>query len=105
MPSREKLISWLGANKQIGVVFDFDRVEGKYWSSVGVQKWNSVFKVYVDEILESEMDAENYAREEIVSFTSVEEAIDFVENDTNANLEQLAPCKGQKIFNPAFDNP
>jgi hypothetical protein len=60
--------------------------------------------VYVDEIAESLMDAEEYAREETLNFTTLEEAAQYVDAHTEISFCQLRPCKGQKIFNPAFSS-
>jgi len=102
MTVNENLIRWIAGNKQIGRVFSFERNGELCWSSVAMQKWGDVIKVYVDEILESQMDAENYLREEILEFDSIESAIEFVSKSTMTDPEQLSPCKGQKIFNPKF---
>lgn len=102
MTSIDKLIFWLEDGKQIGTVFEFYKDNQKYWSSIGVQKWGNAFKVYIDEILEEEMDAENYTREEIRLFNCAVEALNFIKNYSNADIEKLSPCKGQKIFNPSF---
>lgn len=102
MTVNQNLTRWISGGKQIGKVFSFDRNGELCWSSVAIQKWGEVVKVYVDEILESQMDAEIYLREETLAFDSIESALEFVSNSTMAELEQLSPCKGQKIFNPEF---
>jgi len=104
MTVNQNLIRWISGNKQIGSVFSFERNGELCWSSVAIQKWGNVIKVYVDEIFEFQIDAENYLREEIVEFDSIESAIEFISSSTMAESEQLLPCKGQKIFNPEFSN-
>ena len=89
--------------KQVGTSFVYAINEEKHWSSVGIQKWEGSIKVYVDEIAESQMVAENFIREETRKFITVKEALVFVEQNTRAELKDLAPCKGQKVFNPKFD--
>jgi hypothetical protein len=37
------------------------------------------------------------------SFNDVQDAIDFLGLNSTIKLDDLAPCKGQKIFNPRFD--
>ena len=100
MTTKQKLARWVLENKQIGVVFSFEHHGAVYWSSVAIQKWQDVIKVYVDEILESQMHAENYSREEIAEHDSIESALEFVSTKTRAEPEMLFPCKGQKIFDP-----
>ena len=102
MLNREKLTNWLINNKQIGKTFSFEQNNELCWSSVGIQIWEGVVKVYVDEILESQMDAENYLREEILAFPDIDSALNYVADNTKAPVDELTPCKGQKIFNPKF---
>ncbi len=52
MPNTEKLIQWIEDGKQLGKVFSFNRNGKLIWSSVGIQKWQGIYKVYVDEIEE-----------------------------------------------------
>ena len=103
MVDHQKLIQWISESKQVGKVFSYDRDGELCWSSVAIQKWKGVIKVYVDEIMESQMDAENYLREEIIVFDTIESAIDYISTTTMTAPEELTPCKGQKIFNPEFD--
>lgn len=102
MSSTEQLIGWILNNKQVGDTFSFEKDGELYWSSVAIQKWRDIFKVYVDEILDSQMAAENYFRDEILIFENIEEAIEFISTNTMSSPERLKPCKGQKIFNPNF---
>ena len=88
---------------QLGSRFSFERNGYVYWSSVGLQKWVDAYKVYVDEIKEKNMAAEEYEREETNSFLSLDDALLFIELNTQCKLSDLIPCKGQKIFNPRFE--
>ena len=105
MADSEVLKKWLSEGKQVGKVNSYELTGERYWTSVGIQKWGDVVKVYVDEILESEMDAENYLREEILEFTDVNSALAYIDKNTRVTLDEIAPCKGQKIFNPRFNHP
>ncbi len=96
----QDLIRWVSENKQVGEVLSFLKDGEICWSTVAIQKWEGVFKVYVGEVLESQMVAENYQREEALEFEFVEDAIEFVSNNTKATVGNMKPCKGQKIFNP-----
>jgi tRNA threonylcarbamoyladenosine modification (KEOPS) complex Cgi121 subunit len=96
----QKLMRWLSSNKQIGESFSFNKEGEECFSSVAIQRWGDVYKVYVDEIMESQMACENYIRDEVLEFNSAEEAIEFVSIETMATLENLTPSKGQKIFDP-----
>ncbi|MEQ1965366.1 hypothetical protein ABLB69_19975 [Xenorhabdus khoisanae] len=88
--------------RQLGKSFSFSRQGELYWSSVGLQKVNGKYKVYVDEILESKMIAEEFLREECLVFDTLDEAISYINCNTETNISELAPCKGQKVFNPDF---
>jgi len=100
--NNEQQHKWISEGRQLGIRFSFIRNGNLYWSSIGIQKWGGLLKVYVDEILESEMDAENYSREELLEFSNVDNALKFISENTIVNIENLKPCKGQKIFNPEF---
>lgn len=102
MSDSEKITKWIVNNKQIGSAFSFNREGELFWSSVAIQKWDDTIKVYVDEILESKMHAEEYLREETLEFQNVTDAIEYICEHTMVDLDQLKPCKGQKIFNPKF---
>jgi len=102
MSYREKIKDGVLTNKQIGNVFSYEQDGELYWSSVAVQKWGNIIKVYVDEILESQMDTENYTRDEVLIFQNIDDAIDYIESNTKVSIDRMKPCKGQKIFNPEF---
>lgn len=103
MANIEKLREWILNNKQVGKVFSFEKNGELCWSSVAIQKHEDVIKVYVDEILESQMDAENYLREELINFVNVDDAINYVSKETMVEINDLFPCRGQKIFNPLHE--
>ncbi len=105
MTEREEVFRWVLAGKQVGVRASFELCGEVIWTSVGIQSWSERFRVYVDEIKESQMDAEEYSREEVRDFASVEEAAQYIDEHTRVTFEQLRPCKGQKIFNPGLSAP
>ena len=103
MNSFDQVINWLAAGKQIGRSFSFEKQGLVYWSSIAVQKWKDGYKVYIDEILESKMDAEEYEKELVAELQNVEDVDEFIKNNSHTSLTSLIPCKGQKIFNPSFN--
>lgn len=103
MSDIEKIIQWIESGKQLGKVFSFECNGKTIWSSVGIQKWNDIYKVYVDEIEEEKMSDEEYRRNEIQRFVNISDAISYIDSKTKMNLMDLRPCKGQKIFNPNFE--
>lgn len=103
MADIEKIIEWIENGKQLGKVFSFVRNGKTIWSSVGIQKWQNVYKVYVDEIEEEQMDAEIYLRDEINKFDNIIDALNYIDKNTQTNSLELRPCKGQKVFNPSFE--
>lgn len=98
-----KIIQLIEGEKQLGKVFSFIRDGHTIWSSVGIQKWEDVYKVYVDEIEEKSMDSENYIRDEIKKFNNLSDALKYINQNTEINSLELQPCKGQKVFNPNFE--
>lgn len=103
MNSNVNLLNIINNGKQVGIRYSFLSGNEVCWSSVGLQKWEGKYKVFIDEILESKMSSEEYLREEIVSFDSIESALEFIKNNTKVEINDLAPCKGQRIFNPKFN--
>lgn len=102
MPTIEQVIQWIENGKQLGKTFSFE-INGKtIWSSVGIQKWEGIYKVYVDEIAQENMHAEKYTRDEIRSFGNGMEALNYIEQHTRSKVSDLQVCKGRRIFNPNF---
>ena len=99
----EKIIEWIEKNKQVGKVYSYSSDTIIIWSSVGIQKWNNVYKVYIDEIEEEKMVAEEYLREESKCFDEVNKALKYVDNETQISVLELKPLKGQKVFDPSVD--
>lgn len=94
---------WLEEGKQIGKSFTYTKEGKEYYSSVGVQKWNDIYKFYFSEIEESQMAAyEDYLIEEIIEVSNLEELQNLLSQKALMHLEDLRPQKGQKIFNPNF---
>ncbi|MEL6865015.1 MAG: hypothetical protein AAFP19_11370 [Bacteroidota bacterium] len=89
--------------KQQGKTYSFEQDGETIWSSVAIQKWEGRYKVYIDEIRASKMDAEEYQKELTVSFDTLKEAAAFIAAETRIEFHELSPCKGQTIFNPQFD--
>ncbi|MBP9037178.1 MAG: hypothetical protein KBG38_05290 [Candidatus Cloacimonas sp.] len=102
MVNEDKIIELIEKGKQLGNMFSFDRSGKTIWSSVGIQKWQDIYKVYVDEIEEENMEAEIYLRDEINYFDNARDALKYIDEKTETNSLELHPCKGQKIFNPGF---
>ena len=103
MNSMESIIRTIEKGQQLGKRFSFIKDKKIIWSSIGIQKYNGNYKVYVDEIEEGKMSDGEYAREDIKVFNTISEAFDFISQTTTISWNQLSYCKGQKIFNPDFD--
>ena len=93
---------WIQRGKQVGKSFAFVRDGESVWSSVAIQKWRGAYKVYIDEIRESQMASENYDKEVLVTFSTLREAASFVAENSKTEFVKLRPCKGQTLFNPSF---
>jgi len=88
--------------KQVGVTFSVKKEGQVLWSSVAIQKWEGVYKVYIDEVFESKMDIEEYEKDILREFTSLDTALSFIRQNSSAEINSLATLKGQRIFNPKF---
>ena len=94
---------WLEAGKQVGKNTTVEKNGENYWLSVGIQKWEGIYKLYVSEIEESLMPNDDYLTEEIIRINTFEELPSVMAAKTLIKLKELTPLKGQKIFNPKFD--
>lgn len=103
MKTTEQIQAWLEAGKQLGKVFSYEHDGQVYWSSVAIQKWDGKYKLYIDEIAESAMVSEGYCREELYNLLNFDELVNAVNLKSRIQIYDMTPCKGQKIFNPAFD--
>lgn len=100
MREEEKHYHWLEAGRQIGKTFSFELNGETCWSSVGVQKLGGIYKVYIDEILESGMNAEKYLKEDLVELQTIDAVKKYIRENSRTNLGELTPLKGARIFNP-----
>lgn len=98
--NRGSLLNKISNGFQVGCRFSFLNKDKVCWSSVGLQKWEGKYKVYINEILESMMSSEEYLREELIEFNTIDDALKFIERNTNAKINDLAPCKGQEYLTP-----
>jgi hypothetical protein len=99
-----KIIRSIESGQQLGIR-DKATIEGKaLWISVAVQKYENSYKTYIAEIYEDDAAAEKYQREEIRRFFNIDDALQYLKDYARIDSSFLAPCKGQKIFNPAFDS-
>jgi hypothetical protein len=99
-----KIKTWIEAGKQIGKRCWLEENGKKYWVSVGVQKWQDIYKIYFDKIEESHMqDYDHYDTEEIIKVNCFEKIQTTINSKFPINLIELTPQKGQKIFSPEYD--
>ncbi|GAB3827229.1 hypothetical protein [Hymenobacter jeollabukensis] len=101
MNSLDKVRSWVEMGKQIGKAVRCERGEQPAWLSVGIQKWEGTYKLYISEIREADMTAEKFIRNDLLSYASFEKLLDAYPGQT-VPIEELAPLKGQRLFNPRF---
>jgi hypothetical protein len=92
------------AGKQVGKSVFFSEGDERYLLSIGVQKWEDEYKLYFFKANESRMaDLDFYDAEGIIRVTYFEELSKLISALSPFMLSELAPLKGQKIFNPKFD--
>jgi hypothetical protein len=93
---------WIESGQQIGKSIVTNRDGQACYISVAIQKWESIYKVSVTEIRESNMTAELFDRDEVRSFKTFKEVAAFFEHNSPIALIELMPLKGQKLSNPGF---
>jgi hypothetical protein len=99
-----KVGKWLESGKQVGKSASFGEEDDTYWLSIGMQKWEGEYKLYFFKTKEDRMiDPGYYDAEGTIRVTHFEELAGLVSALSPFKLCELAPLKGQKIFNPAFD--
>lgn len=99
----EDLIIKIEKGKQVG--FDhFIEIENiRFWESVGIQKWNGKYKVYVGKVKEDKMVSEDFEIDVIEEFQNISEVFEYISSNSSIDIEQLNICKGQQKFNPNFE--
>ncbi|TGE29083.1 hypothetical protein [Hymenobacter metallicola] len=102
MDSLTRVETWLEAGKQIGKSAPVKENGNIVWWSVGVQKWQGIYKLYTDSFIESKPLDYDSDSEEIVEAADFETLSNLVSSKSPFKIEELAPLKGQKIFNPRF---
>ncbi|WP_092769490.1 hypothetical protein [Hymenobacter actinosclerus] len=104
MDELSRVRNWLEAGKQVGKSWSWVESGKTYWGSVGVQKWQGVYKIYVDKIEEARMsNLEDYDTDQIIETKCFEQIQHILTATCFINLVELIPQKGQKIFNPELD--
>jgi hypothetical protein len=95
---------WIEAGKQVGKSISFGEGDERYLLAIGVQKWEGEYKLYFFKANESRMaDPDYYDAEGVIRVAHFEELSKLISALSPFKLSELAPLKGQKIFNPAFD--
>lgn len=100
----EEIINRIENGQQLGKEQLSKNGESEIWFSVGIQKWEEVYKVFIREIPETELPFGEFTRNVIKSFEKLKLARTFLEESSSFKLEELRPFKGQLIFNPEFDD-
>ncbi|GAB2945974.1 hypothetical protein GCM10027048_08840 [Hymenobacter coalescens] len=100
MSNLDRVKTWVEAGKQVGKVIRYDRDGQPSWFSVGIQRWDGEYLLYVSEILEANMVAEQFLRDEIIAYASFEELLVAYKQQTDILILELTPLKGQRLFNP-----
>ena len=96
-----RVTGWIEAGKQVGKTIFIQEGGEEYAVSVGVQKWKERYKLYFCKL---PLTANFYGFEdnEYIELDSMDSIPALLESRTTIRLDELAPLKGQRIFNPAF---
>lgn len=82
----------------VGTSFDFAFDGRTFYASVAIGKRDGVYRVRVDAIEYTRMAAEEFARDEVRVFATIDQAFGFILATTPVRLAQLAPSRGSKWF-------
>jgi len=80
-----KICNLIERGKQLGRSFYFERNGDSVWTSVAIQKHQNVYYIQVLEIYESDMASEEFIRDEIKEFASLQESLEFITENTQVN--------------------
>ena len=104
MESFSRVKEWLEAGKQVGKSDYFGEGDDRYLVSIGVQKWEGEYKLHLFKANQIKLrDLDYYDVEGTIRITNFEELSSLINALSPFKLDELAPLKGQKIFNPAFN--
>ncbi|WP_035567173.1 hypothetical protein [Hymenobacter sp. IS2118] len=104
MEDSSRVREWIEAGKQVGKYDFIGEGDERYLLSIGVQKWEGEYKLYLFKANEVKLrDIDYYDFEGTIKVTHLEELKHLISVLCPFNFSELTPIKGQKIFNPAFD--
>lgn len=99
--SEDRVRRWIESGKQVGAKLDA-QIQGRpFFVVVGVQRWEGRIKVCVTAIAETMFAMDEYARDEVVDFGTIDEAAAYVGAHTPATFSELRPGKGLRYFDPS----
>jgi hypothetical protein len=99
-----RMREWLEAGKQVGKSILSGEGGETFRISVGVQKWEGEYTLYLFKAKECSLQGlDYYDVEGVIRVTHFEGLAGLLPALCPIKLSELAPLKGQKIFNPAFD--
>ncbi len=102
MSDFDRVKTWLEAGRQIGKCAPIKQDGSIIWWMVGIQKWQEVYKLYIDKFDESQPADYDDESEEVIQVSDLDILATLVKAKSPFTIEELAPLKGQKIFNPSF---
>lgn len=102
MNDLSRIKAWLEADRQIGKSAPVEQGGTTIWWSVGVQRWQGLYKLYIDKFDTAERIDYDAESEEIIPVTDLNTLYNLIKTKSPFKIEELAPLKGQKIFNPRF---
>ncbi|MCA8830859.1 hypothetical protein [Hymenobacter pini] len=104
MESFDRVKEWIEAGKQVGKSDYFNEGNERYLLSIGVQKWDNEYKLYLFKANEAKkIDLDYYDIEGVIRVTSFRDLVNLINMLSPFKFAELAPIKGQKMFNPALD--
>ena len=103
MDALDRVIGWIEAGKQVGKTIFIQEDGQEYAVSAAVQKWQQCYKLYFRK-LSLVANFYDYEGDEYIELESLESIPSLLQARTTIKLDELTPLKGQRIFNPVFNN-
>ena len=88
------------SGKQRGVSSNMIIKDISCWADAAIQKYNNNYIVHVSLIEEHNMASEKYKKYFTRSFSTFDQALSCIENESEFSINELGPIKGQLIFDP-----
>ena len=95
-----RLINLIERERQIGADNEVELGGITYFETAGLQKWKGKYRLSISIFDLSKSDIDDSEVNEVLEFTTLNEAVSYMEKNCSIRFEKMNVCKGSKVFNP-----